>query len=172
MNPKPSVLRAIRTPEPLATTKVWLEARSARERVLLLGLGVLVCVTCVWYGAVSPLVDIRDAAHARLNAAQQIQAGLEAGVASTGAEKLTALPGPLSDVMATRAAAFGLLLTPLEIDGSDSSAQGLVVNGRYDAVMAFVATLERVDGARVQNLTLVSEGKPGLVRLQVSAVRP
>lgn len=172
MKPKSPGLRAGRSVQAAGAMGAWLAKRSGRERVLILCMGVLAGISVVWYGIASPLLELRSAAHARLEAADEFSARHEARSAATGTAQLTALQGPISDVMGTRAAAFGLSLTQVETDGSDNAASVVVVSDRYDAVMPFVAVLERVDGVQIQSLSLASAGKPGLVRLQISARRP
>lgn len=171
MKPKSSVLRTAMNPAIASVIGSWFAARSGRERGLILCLGALAAICGLWYGVGSPLLEIREAAHARLIAASEASASLEARAQATETSNLTALQGPISDVMATRAAAFGITLTQIEAGGSDDTASAIVTSDRYDAVMPFVAALERVDGAQILSLRLVQAGKPGLVRLQIRVRR-
>ena len=172
MSSKPSVSSKGLWAGPSRTIRSWLEARSSRERVLILGLALLVCMSGVWYGAVSPLLAVRDAAHARLQSAREASIRLEASPAGAQARILTRLQGPLGEVMVTRAATLDLLLTEVTSGGSDGSVDAVIVSEPYDAVMTFVAALERVDGVQIQSLDMASSGEPGRVNLQISVRRP
>ncbi len=150
----------------------WLDARPARERGLILCLGLLICICVLWYGVAKPIFDMRNAAQTRLTTAEATHMRLTPPSAVRGAGHLEPLQGSMSDVMLARASALGLSLTQVASDGSQDGASAVIVSGRYDLVMPFIATIERVDGAQIETLSLVSVNEPGLVRLQISARRP
>lgn len=159
-------------PPALRAASAWLDARSRRERVLILGLGLLAVVAVLWYGLALPLMRAREAATLRIETAAELSSRLRTTPAAVGAPGVAPLEGALADVVARRAEAAGLALTRVEPDAAGEGASIGIDNARYDAVMPFVAALEGADGAQVRNLSVERTGQPGMVRMQMRIVRP
>lgn len=102
--------------------RTWFEARSVRERRLLLVMFALLAVTIVWGGIIRPLNDALAGARTRHADAVirlgETQAQVEA-VRLVQRRGPVTLPLPLADEVRVRASEGGLALTSVEPEGAD-----------------------------------------------------
>ena len=144
----------------------WFGARSPRERALVGVAAALALGFVGWEGVWRPLAALRaDAASdiARLDASiAQVRA---AGAAPAPA--LAADPGlPPSTVVTRSAATLGLTIRRLEPDGARLRVS--LDEAAVDAVLAWLALLEREYGLRVAAIEMDRRPAPGLVATRIT----
>lgn len=148
---------------------VWLSGRSERERLMLLVLAVLGILAVGWYGVVQPLLLARQAAVARIELYEGLQARLRASppgsVPAPGAGPVT---GPLDEAARQAAAAQGLTA---DISGDAEQVAVTIANARFDSAVPFVRALEG-GGAVIDDLRMETASQPGLINLTLTAARP
>lgn len=149
---------------------MWLDARSVRERRLILGLSILAGIAVLWYGILQPLHRAREAAAVRIETAAQLSARLRTASPGAAAVSEAPLTGEMADILRRRAVTFGL--SPDRIEPEAGGAGITIENARYDAVMRFVGAVEGVDGGAVQDLRIERGNSPGIVRLQMRVRQP
>lgn len=141
----------------------WFNARSLRERRLLLAMLALAAVTVVWGLVIIPVRNGLSSSRARYAAAVVRLGEAEAqlrSVKSIQRRQLGPVPLPLADAVRERAAAAGLSLGSVDPQG-DGQLRIIIPTARAGAVLTWVAGLER-EGILVNELSLTS-GAPGTV---------
>lgn len=143
----------------------WIDARSPRERALLLGLAgvaaLALFVTLVW----RPIDAARSAARADIARYDRIAARLR--VAGPDVARLAAArggaPSTLITASATRA---GLTIQRIEPQGASI---GVTLDAaRFDALVGWLAGLERDAGLGIRDVKLERRPDPGIVGVQLT----
>ena len=139
--------------------RAWFDARSRREKQLLLVMAALMALTLVWYGVIRPVGDGLSDARAR-HADAVIRLGeTEAAVAAIRAAQLNRPPpltGTLADAVRARAAEAGFTIASLTEDGP-GRVRVAVASARTSALLPWVARLEGA-GILVDAVTLTDNG--------------
>ena len=149
---------------------VWLDTRSRREQRLILAMAGLAVVAVAWYGLAQPIQRMREDAAIRIETAAVLLARLQAAPVGQVVAVQAPLDGAVADILTQRAAAAGL--TPTRIEPDADGASMVIDNARYDAVIPFLAAVEGVDGAVVQDVRIEQAGQPGIIRLQMRVRQP
>lgn len=153
-----------------ALHEMWM-ARSARERIMLSALGIVLLITGYVYLAFFPAMHFRDRAVTRLTdaraAERQVQQ-LVPSLARPGGAASNGQNEALNVRLARSAGAAALQLARYEPE-ADGGAAIVVENVQAAAVLQWLASLERMDGLRIRRLT-VEPSSTGLVTLQASLI--
>lgn len=153
-----------------ALHEMWM-ARSARERVMLGGLALLLLGVGYVYLALFPAIELRDRALARLTDARKAETEVRQLLPSLARKNDTAgtVPGePLNDRLAQLAAAAALQLTRFEPE-ADGGASITIENVQSVAALQWLASLEREHGLKIRRLT-IEPSSTGFVTLQASLI--
>lgn len=139
------------------TTPAWFEARSAREKRLLLVMAALMVVTIVWAGVIRPVRDGLSSSAARHADAVVRLGETEAAVAAIrrGGQP-PALGASLSDAVRARADQAGFTLTNLA-EEAPGRIRVQIPSARAGALTRWLARLE-AGGIVVQQATLTDNG--------------
>jgi general secretion pathway protein M len=139
--------------------RAWFDARSLREKRLLLAMAALFAIVLVWFGLLRPLGDaLSDARRRQADATVRLgetRAAVEA-VAAARALAGAPLTGPIEAAVRSRAEAAGFTLTTLNPLGPDR-VQVAVPSARPGALVGWAAALER-DGLLVESLATTDNG--------------
>lgn len=160
-----TIVRSVRLSPATQAAVAWLDARSVRERRLIIGLTALAVIAIVWYGVLQPILHARESATVRIETAAQLSARLNSAAPRGPTAVETPVAGQMADILRQRAVAFGLSADRIE---PEADGAGIVIeNGRYDSIIRFIAAVEGVDGGVVQDLQIDRGNAPGMVRLQM-----
>ena len=160
-----TVVQSLRLRPAAQAATAWLDARSVRERRLIVGLTILAAIAVLWYGVSQPIIRARESATARIETAAQLSARLDSASPHRTASVDAPVAGDMADILRQRAVALGL--SPDRIE-PEADGAGIVIEGaRYDAVIRLIAAVEGVDGGVVQDLRIERGNAPGIVRLQM-----
>lgn len=122
----------------------WFDARSQRERRMILVMLALMVLTLVWAAVIRPVGDALASARTRHADAVirlgETQARVDA-VRLTTRRRAVALPLPVVDEVRARAAEAGFTLTSVEPDGTDH-VRVAVQSARPGALTGWLARLE------------------------------
>jgi len=137
--------------------KPWFDARSLREKRLLVVMVVLLAVTLVWAGIVRPVGDALSSTEERHAAAVVRLGEAEAAVAAIRAGGRPApLGASLADTVRARADQAGFPLGDLSEDGPDR-VRVRVPTARPGALTPWLASMEAA-GVLVEQATLTDNG--------------
>lgn len=124
--------------------RAWFDARSLREKRLLLVMAALLALTVVWYGVIRPVGDGLSDARAR-HADAVIRLGeTQAAVTAIRQAQLNRPPpltGTLADAVRARATEAGFTLASLTEDGP-GRVRVAIQSARPAALVPWVARLE------------------------------
>lgn len=137
--------------------RAWFDARSLRERRLILAMLALLAVTLVWLLVVVPTRDALSTARIRYTDAVIRLGAAEAevrAVKSIQRAQPAAAPLPLADAVRARVTESGLSLVTLEPQGSDH-VHVAVAGARAGAIAQWLARLES-EGLLVQDATITA----------------
>ena len=137
----------------------WFEARSLREKRLLLVMLALAALTLVWAGIVRPVGDALAGARTRHADAVVRLARTQGAVESLRliqARRTRPLTGTLADVVRAAANQAGFALASLDQQAPDRVHVG-IQSARPGALVAWLARLER-SGVLVDNTRLTDNG--------------
>lgn len=146
----------------------WFEARSLRERRLLLAMLGLAAVTLVWAGVILPVRNGLSASRERYTEAVVRLGSAQAALTQVKAiqrRQLQPLNGLLPDVVRARAAGASLTLASLDVESPDR-VRVTITSARAGAIMGWIAGLEG-EGVLVDSLT-VSPAGGNLVSAQMT----
>lgn len=149
----------------------WFQARSLRERRLILAMLALAAVTIVWAGIILPVRNGLSSSRARYTDAVVRLGEAQAGLRQVKAVQRRVGPpvaGVLVDAIRASAEGAGLTLSTLEPDGADRVRAG-VASARAGALTAWIAGLEG-SGVLVDSVTVAANGD-GTVNAQMVLVR-
>lgn len=148
--------------------RTWFEARSVRERRLLLVMFALLAVTIVWGGIIRPLNDALASARTRHADAVirlgETQAQVDA-VRLVQRRGPVTLPLPLADEVRVRASEGGFALASVEPDGADR-VRVSIQSARPGALTGWLARQE-VRGLIVDSVAF-TPGPDGTVSAQLT----
>jgi general secretion pathway protein M len=139
--------------------KAWFDARSLRERRMILVMLALLALTILWAGLILPVTDGLAAARTRAASAVQLLAGTEARIDAVRAlehDKPAPLAAPLDTVIRERADAAGFTLGGVTAQGADR-VQISIASARPGPLMAWIGGLED-GGILVDTLSLTDNG--------------
>lgn len=137
--------------------RAWFDARTLREKRLLIVMATLLALTIVWAGIVRPVGDALSSTQER-HADAVVRLGLaESAVAAIRANRRAAPIGnSLADAVRARADQAGFPLQDLTEDGADR-LRVRIASARAGALTRWLANLER-GGVLVQQATLTDNG--------------
>ena len=139
--------------------KTWFDARSLREKRLILVMGALAILTFVWGGIIRPVTDGLSSARERYAGAVVRLGNTQARVAAVHAlqqNRPAALSGPLEANVRTRAEQAGFPLsaaTPID----NGRVQIAINSARPAALLSWIADLEGA-GILVDTLNVTNNG--------------
>ncbi|QJU57671.1 type II secretion system protein M [Sphingomonas sp. AP4-R1] len=137
----------------------WWADRSQREQRLLAVLAVIGLVALVLVAVVRPLQTARARAVADIRTYDMLAMRLRAAGPGLGAP---ARRGPPASVVAASAGATGVIVQRVEPEGGRLTV--VLADAPFDAVLRFVADLERTSALRVSEARIeASTSGPGLV---------
>lgn len=139
--------------------RTWFDARSLREKRLLLVMLALAVLTLVWAGIIRPVGDALASVHTRYTDAVLRLASTEAQVdtlRTIQARRSQPLTGTLADVVRGDADEAGFALASLDAQAPDRVHVG-IQSARPGALVAWLARLER-RGVLVDNARLTDNG--------------
>lgn len=143
----------------MTALRTWFNARSLRERRLLLVMAALAAVTILWAGIVRPVGDALSSARERQVAAAvrlgETRAAIDS-IKTVRATRAQPLPGALQDVVRTEADQAGFALETLDPQGAQR-VHATIRSARPGALTAWLARLERI-GILVETATLRDNG--------------
>jgi len=143
----------------------WIDARSPRERGLLAGLALVAAValfvTLVW----RPIEAAHAAALADIDRYDRIAARLR-GAGPDVARMAVARAGTPSTTITESAAKAGLTIQRIEPQGANIGVT--LDTAGFDALVGWLAGLERDAGMRVVDIKLERRPDPGVVSAQVT----
>jgi general secretion pathway protein M len=146
----------------------WFDARSVRERRMILVMLALALVTLVWGAIIVPVRNGLSESRARYTEAV-VQLGAAqaqlAQVKAIGRRDVRAVPLPLADTVRARADAAGVVLASLDADAPDR-VRASVATARAGALVAWIAGLEG-EGVLVDAIT-VTPDNAGAVSAQMT----
>ena len=156
----PAVITALTT----ALTE-FLASKSAREKVLLAALGVLVTgwlgFTQIW----APLQMHRHEMAARIPRLERALAVAQTLPAAVVAADPRDLPALITDA----AGAFGLNITRLQPEGA--KVQITLEDAAFETVLLWIEALQQANGLRLSDLTLTRRPAPGVVATSLTVER-
>lgn len=141
------------------TLRAWFDARSLREKRLLLVMAALLALTVVWYGVIRPVGDgLSDARARHADAVIRLGETRAAVAAIRGAQgnRPPPLTGTLADAVRARAADAGFTLASLTEDGP-GRVRVAIQSARASALLPWVARLESA-GILVDAATFTDNG--------------
>lgn len=137
----------------------WWSDRSQREQRLLSVLAIIGTVALLLVAVVRPLETARARATADIRTYDMLALRLRAAGPGLGA---AARRGPPASVVAASAGATGVVVQRVEPEGGRLTV--VLADAPFDAVLRFVADLERTSALRISEARLdASAGGPGLV---------
>lgn len=143
----------------MSALRTWFDARSRREKRLLLVMAALALLTAVWAGIIRPVGDgLSDARERHADAVDRFgdtEARVDALHAATLHRPLP-LTGTLADTVRARADAAGFTLASLDPAGRDRVRVG-IQSARAGALIAWLARAEAA-GILVESATLTDNG--------------
>lgn len=152
----------------MSGVRSWFEARSLRERRMILVMLALAAVTLVWGAIIVPVRGGLSSSRTRYTDAVVRLGAAQAQLAQVKAidrRQFQPVALPLADTVRARADAAGLVLASLDADANDR-VRASVATARAGALMAWVAGLER-EGVLVDALTVTPDGA-GAVRAEMT----
>lgn len=145
----------------------WFQALTHRERVLLLGGGLLILTLMLWRFAWQPIQQERLALHediARYLALAQVADAVAAqGGATTSAASATV---PLSQRATRSAELAGITLARLDPEGG--RLRVTVEQARFADLLEWIMALETNEAATLQNLEISRLPEPGIVSARLT----
>lgn len=149
--------------------KAWFDARSPRERRLLLAMIALAVVTLIWAVMILPVRNGLSSSRARYTDAVVRLGSAQAGLAQVKAMQRrgggAVLGAPLPDVVRARADAAGFALSALDVEGP-GRVRASIATARAGALMQWIAGLE-AEGVLVESLSVSGSGA-GTVTAQMT----
>lgn len=139
--------------------KSWFNARSVRERRLLLVMAALLVLTIVWAGVIRPLGDGLSGARERYADAVLRLGTVEDQVDAirrANADRPRPLTGTLADVVRQEAEGAGFTLASLDEQGPGRVSVG-IQSAKAGALAGWLARLER-RGVLVDSATMTNNG--------------
>lgn len=137
----------------------WFNARSLREKRLLVVMAALLAVTLVWLAIIRPFGDALSSERERHAAAVirlgETQAQVEA-LRQIGRLRSAPLTGSFADAVRARAAEAGFAVSTLDEDGSGRVRVG-IAGARPAALVPWLARLE-LAGILVEGATFTDKG--------------
>lgn len=142
-----------------AGLRAWFDARSLRERRLILVMLALAVVTILWAGIIRPVRNGLSDSRERYTAAVVRLGEAEAVLSQVKAIQRRQLPAPngaLADVVRARAESAGLTLAGLDSEAPDR-VRVTITTVRAGALTQWIAALEG-EGVLVDSLTVSGAG--------------
>ncbi|OAN57250.1 type II secretion system protein GspM [Sphingomonas sp. TDK1] len=137
----------------------WWQGRSARERMMLAGLGLFLGAMVLIYGVVKPIQGARAAALADIRTYETLNARIRAAGSLSSAKPQRRTGAP--EAIATQSAgAFGVALTTAPIPGG---VRATVADASYESLVHWLADVTTTSDLRVRRVTLQRLGAPGHV---------
>lgn len=164
-----SVVRIVRMPAleaALLRTGLWWSGLTSRERWLVGGLGGLLAALILVFGIVKPLQTARAQALADIRTYETLAARVRAaGVLAPGAARAQLRAGPPAQAAEAAAREAGLAVT---VTPGETGPTAQVAEAPYEAVVGWIADVERTTTLRVRRVELRKGGAPGRVAASVT----
>lgn len=147
--------------------KAWFDARSLRERRLLLVMVALAAVTLVWGAIILPVRNGLSSSRERYTDAVIRLGAAQSGLVQVKALQKRAVPlgSPLADIVRARADAAGFTLASLDVEGP-GRVRASIATARAGALIQWIAGLES-EGVLVDTLSVSGSGA-GTVTAQMT----
>ncbi len=145
--------------------QLWWSGLSPRERVLVGTLGAILAALILVFGIVKPLQGARADAIADIRSHETLAARVRAAgtlVAPGTQPKLS--DGPPIEAAQTAATAVGLTVT---LTPGGAGATGQVAEASYEAVVGWIAAVERTTVLRARRVEMTKGSAPGRVSASV-----
>lgn len=148
----------------------WWQDRQPRERVLILGLAILLALALIVNGVVRPLIEVRREAMAEIALYDDLEVRLRAAGASLKPPTNTAAGGSLQTVATMTASEAAL---PVREIGEQGDTTVVSLDGvTFVALMTWVDRLEREQGVVVTQADVERQTAPGIVNARLTLARP
>lgn len=161
-----SIVRIIERPAidaQLARLTHWWNGLSARERVLVGTLGVILALVVLVYGVVKPLQAARADAIADIRTYETLNARLRAAGPRVQAQMPTRTGTP-AEIVTQSAASVGVAV---QATPTASGVDATVADATYDAVMQWIADVGRTSRLAARSVR-ITRAAPGRVSAQAS----
>jgi general secretion pathway protein M len=143
----------------IAALKAWFDARTLRERRMLLVMAAMIVLTVLWFGIFLPVNDGLSSSRTRLNDAVarlgETEAELDA-IKGLQQNRPQPIPGPLDDYIRQRAGDAGFALSNVAPQG-DGRVQIAIPTARPGALFTWLADLEGA-GVVVASIDVTNNG--------------
>lgn len=146
----------------------WWSERTPRERRMLAGLALFLGAVLVVYGIVKPIQAARADALARIHSYETLTARIRAAGTLAGQATPPLRQGPAARLANDAASAAGLVVTA---EPSGAGARVTIRDGRYDAMLGWIAELDRTTDLRVRTIAIDRGSAPGMVHAVVELAR-
>lgn len=143
----------------IAALKAWFDARTLRERRMLLAMAAMIVLTVIWFGIFLPVSDGLSSSRTRLNDAVVRLGKAEAereAIADLIKNKPQPIPGALADYIRQSAGDAGFALSNVAPQGDDR-VQIAIPTARPGALFSWIADLERA-GVIVATIDVSNNG--------------
>jgi general secretion pathway protein M len=148
----------------------WWAGRSLRERRLLAVLGALVALAAIAKLAVEPLQSARATALADIRTYETLTARLRAAGPALGQQPaVVRRSGDPATIINASAAEFGV--TVLRQEATDGAIRLTLSDVPFDAIVRWLADLERSSDLRLVDIRMERRPSPGLVAAELSLSR-
>lgn len=149
----------------------WWRGRTARERVLILGMGLALAVYAAIACAVQPMLGSRAAALESIALADAALARLEASPGGDGAavSARATVARPVTAVLADTATDFGLTILRIEPEGA--GARLTLGEADFAELLDWISALEREHGLRLTAVEMDRRPEPGVVAALLTVER-
>ncbi len=160
------ILRITRTPaleSAIARFDTWWSSRSARERVMLTVLALILAALILVFGIIGPLQNARARALADIRTYETINARLRAG----GTIQASAQPmrtGSLPSVISESAASFGL--SP-RLDQAPGGYRAILTDVPYDSLVSWLGDIGATSKLSIRTVSIQRGGGAGRVNATI-----
>lgn len=145
----------------------WFQALTHRERVLVLGGGLLLVTLMLWRFGWQPIQQERRALHEDITRYLALAQVADAAAAQGGAKKTAVQPSvPLAQRVTRSAEVAGVALARLDPEGE--SLRVTVEQVRFAELLEWIVALETIEGATAQYLEISRLPEPGTVSARLT----
>lgn len=147
----------------------WWEARQARERLLLMGLAIVLTTALLIVGVWDPVRDARAKAHADIETYDQLAVRLQAAGPILKPPSQVSRAGSIQSVLTVTAGESALAIK--QVDPQGESGVVALDNVDFSALVAWLDRLDRQQGIGVTSAQIERQTAPGRVNARLSVVR-
>ena len=148
----------------------WWSERQPRERILILGLAILLTLAVIVNGVVRPLIDARREAQAEIALYDALEVRLRAAGPNLRPPTSAISGGSLQTVATMTASEAALPIREISEQGETTLVS--LDNVAFTALMTWVDRLEREQGVVVTQADVERQTAPGVVNARLTLTRP